>query len=176
MAQWMNLHQDEPWFSMTNYQGLEWNNPDRTGDWPNYEYHEFQTIQSGINQEQGTSAWELPQVTTLVPQFWAHAQVVSKSWFTFTGGLHSHDDEWNQTVSRQIHDVCQMMKAADMLPSDYTPWYAFMKGWIDDFAKTRVRLLASREISVGVIPTESAGQGDAGGVIPSADPNPALPS
>ena len=141
-----------------------------------YEYHEYQTIQSGLNAEQGTKAWELPQVNALVPQFWAHAQVVAKSWYTFTNGLHSHDDEWNQTVSKQIHNVCQMMKTAKMLPSDYEQWYGFMKAWIDDIAATRINLLASREVSGEVISTGSAGQGDAGGVIPIADPSPTLSS
>ena len=112
----------------------------------------------------------------LVPQFWAYAQVLSKSWFLFTSGLHEHDDEWNQTVSKQIHDVCLMMKTADLLPVDYTEWYAFMKGWIDDFKKTRTQLLATRDVPAGVSPAGAAGQSDAVGVSPAVEPSSALPS
>ena len=153
------------WFSMTEYKGLEWSNSDRTDGWPDYEYHQFQTIQSGINAETGTLDWEMTQVNRLVPQFWAYAQVLSKSWFLFTSGLHEHDDEWNQTVSKQIHDVCLMMKTADLLPVDYTEWYAFVKGWIDDFKKTRTKLLATRDVPAGVSPAGAAGQSDAVGLL-----------
>ena len=162
LTQWMMVHSNEDWFSLKNYRGLDWTNGERNDNWPDFEYHEYQTIQSGLDSEQCTRAWELPKVQALVPQFWAHAQVVAKSWHTFTTGLHSHDDEWNQNVSKQIHNVCQMMKTAKMLPSDYDPWYAFMKAWIEDFSATRIKLLASMAVSGEVVSSGCARQGEAG--------------
>ena len=129
-----------------------------------------------MNAENGTIEWETTQVGRLVPQFWAYAQVLSKSWFVFTHGLHESEDEWNQTVSKQIHDVCQMIKTADLLPVDYKEWYAFMKGWIDDFKTTRTRLLATRADAAGASPAGAAEQSEAVGVIPTAEPSSATPS
>ncbi len=77
MDKWKAEHGHHPWFSLTEYKGLEWNNEDRTDEWPNYEYHEYQTIQSAINAENDTIEWETTQVNRLVPQFWAYAQVMS---------------------------------------------------------------------------------------------------
>ncbi len=83
MAAWKKVNGSKQWYSMQNYKGLSWENTDRDDLWPDCEYHEYQTIQAGLNSEQGTSDWEFPIVTRLVPQFWAHAQVLSKSWHTF---------------------------------------------------------------------------------------------
>ncbi len=161
---------------MSEYKGLEWSDDNRNDRWPNYEYHEYQTICSAISAEEGSIVWEMNEVNRLVPQFWAYAQVLSKAWFVFTDGLHEYEDEWNQTVSKQIHDVCQMIKTADLLPVDYTEWYAFMKGWIDDFKTTRTRLLATRDVPAGASPAGAAGQTEAVGVSPAAEPSSALPS
>ena len=33
---------------------------------------------------------------------------------------------------------------AELVPVDYQAWHAFMKGWIEDFKKTRTSLLKKR--------------------------------
>ena len=174
LAQWNAVNSKKEWFSLANYHGWAWENQDRNDGWPDWEYHEYQTLMSGLGSDQTTRAWELPLVTALIPQFWAHTQVIAKAWYTFTDGLYSHDDEWNQNVSTQIHNVCQLIRAANMLPSDYEPWYKFMKTWIEDFAAARTQRMADREIPAEVISVGSAGQSDAGGVSPLAKPSSAL--
>ncbi len=134
------------WFTLDNYVGLLWSNTDRMDGWPDYEYHEYQTIQSAMNSEESTIEWELTQARRLIPQFWAYAQVLSKAWYIYPDGLHESEDELNQTMGKQIHDVCQMIKTAgeqyaELVPVDYQAWHAFMKGWIEDFKKPRTSLL-----------------------------------
>ena len=69
MAAWKRVNESKQWYSMQNYRGLNWENTDRDDLWPNWEYHQYQTIQAGLNSEQGTYEWEFPIVKRLVPQF-----------------------------------------------------------------------------------------------------------
>ncbi len=54
----------------------------------------------------------MKEARRLIPQFWAYAQVLSRAWYVYTDSLHESEDELNQMVSSQIHDVCQMIKTA----------------------------------------------------------------
>ncbi len=97
-------------------------------------------------------------------------------------------------VSSQIHDVCQMIKTAGeddaaLIPSDYEPWYTFMKGWIDDFKRTRTSVLATRKEEAAAARSNAdaaaatsssstagtAGQSEVVGAIPTAEPSSAVP-
>mgnify|MGYP000211331175 FL=1 len=159
--QWMAQHGQKEWFKMSEYRGLAWSDDNRNDRWPDYEYHEYQTICSAISAEEGSIIWEMNEVNRLVPQFWAYAQVLSKAWFEFTDGLHECEDEWNQKVGKQIQDVCQMISTADLLPVDYIEWVNFMKGWIDNFKITRTRLLTTRAASAaGYIPAAATEQSE----------------
>ncbi len=174
LEQWLRANGKKDWCVFENYSGLAWEDPNRNDGWPDWEYHQYQVLKSGLGSDQTTSTAEIPVVKELVPQFWAHTQALAKAWYTFPDGLYSHDDEWNQSVSALVHSVCQLTRAANMLPPDYEPWYKFMKAWIEDFAATRIKRMATRESPAEVISAGSAGQGDAGGVIPTANPSPAL--
>ena len=184
MEKWMTENEKHVWFTLENYVGLLWSNTDRTDGWPNYEYHEYQTIQSAMNSEEDTIKWEMTQVRRLIPQFWAYAQVLSRAWYLYTDGLHESEDELNQTVSKQIHDVCQMIKTAgeenaDLVPVDYLDWYAFMKGWIEDFKRTRTSVLETRaeaDAAAATIAAGTEGQSEVVGAIPAAEPSSAVPS
>ena len=156
------------------YSGLTWTDSDRNDGWPDWENHQYQVLVSGLGSDETTSTAELPVVKELIPQFWAHTQALAKAWYTFTDGLHSHDDEWNQSVSTLIHSVCQLARAANMLPEDYEPWYKFLKVWIDNFTAARLQRMKDREVPAEVISVGSAGQGNAGGVSPLAEPSSAL--
>ncbi len=93
LAAWMELNGKAPWFFLARYRGLTWDNKKRTDGWPDYQYHEYQTLRSGVEAERSTRDTERPLVKVMVPQFWAHAQVVARSWHVFTKGLHPHDEE-----------------------------------------------------------------------------------
>ena len=111
----------------SNYRGLEWTDTDRNDRWPDYDYHCYQSLKSGMDSDATTLAGELPVVREMVSQFWAHAQALGRAWYTFPDGLYSCDDEWNQSISTLVNDVCQLLTTAKMQPSDYEPWYKFLK-------------------------------------------------
>ena len=63
---------------------------------------------------------------------------------------------------------------AELVPDDYQPWHAFMKGWIEDFKKTRTSLLKTRAEADAAVVTIAAGseeQSEVAGVIPVAEPS-----
>ena len=60
---WMLENGNHEWFRMENYRGLLWNNTERTDNWPDYEYHEYHTVQSAMNSEESTSEWALTKAS-----------------------------------------------------------------------------------------------------------------
>ena len=58
MKLWKRENEAKEWYLMQNYKGLSWDNEDRDDGWPAWEYHQYQTIQSGLTSEQSTYDWE----------------------------------------------------------------------------------------------------------------------
>jgi hypothetical protein len=69
LAQWKTVNDT---LVLDKYQGLAWDDADRTDGWPDWEYHQYQVLMSGLGSDQTTKTAEVPLVEALVPQFWAH--------------------------------------------------------------------------------------------------------
>ncbi len=68
-----------------------------------------------------------------------------------------------------------MLKLVVQELDDYIPWYAYMKGWILDFSATRLKLIRARETPADAMSSGGAGNGEAAGEMPTAEPSTALP-